>query len=130
MKTLKPSPYPTEASDELLSLRALVAEQRELIELQRRIIEAGLEWEQSGKLPPAPVRNDAVKEALELAKRLKYCNERVSRIGSWIRDGYRERTVQGQKAKVILDAKDIQELDNERLGLLVEVKGIKERLGI
>jgi hypothetical protein len=124
-----------------MGVAAKAGKKKQAYELAREIMEdirpsldgiydAVREWEQSGKLPPAPVRNDAVKEAMELAKRLKYCNERVSRIGSWIRDGYRERTVQGQKAKVILDAKDIQQLDNERLGLLVEVKEIKEKLGI
>ena len=63
-------------------------------------------------------------------KRLKYCNERVSRIKRWISDGFREKVVQGQNVKVLLDAKDVQALDNERLALLVEAKNIKEKLGI
>jgi hypothetical protein len=67
---------------------------------------------------------------LEQMKRLKYCNERVCRINRWLTDGYREKTVKGQKAKVLLDAKDVQELDGERLGLLVEAKEIREKLGI
>jgi len=94
------------------------------------IYDAVREWEVSGKLPPAPVRNDAVKEALELSRRLKYCNERVCRIGRWLTDGYREKTVKGKRVKVLLDAKDVQELDGERLGLMVEAKEIKEKLGI
>lgn len=88
-------------------------------------------WQQTGQLPmrqaTAPT---AAAEVLELMKRLKYCNERVSRIKRWISDGFREKVVQGQNVKVLLDAKDVQALDNERLALLVEAKNIKEKLGI
>jgi len=95
------------------------------------IYDAVREWETSGKLA---VRQLAVgspaQTVMEQMKRLKYCNERVCRINRWLTDGYREKTVKGQKAKVLLDAKDVQELDGERLGLMVEAKTIKEKLGI
>lgn len=94
------------------------------------IYDAVREWEATGKLAVRQLAVGSPEQTVrKLMKRLKYCNERVCRIGGWIRDGYREKTVKGQKAKVILDAKDIQELDNERLRLLVETKEIKEKLG-
>jgi hypothetical protein len=125
-----------------MGVAARAGKKKEAYELAKEIMEdirpeldgiydAVREWEKSGKLAVKQMAADSpAATVLEQMKRLKYCNERVSRIKGWIADGYREKTVQGQKARVLLDAKDVQELDNERLGLLVEGKEIKEKLGI
>lgn len=125
-----------------MGVAARAGKQKVAYELAREIMEeirpeldgiydAVRAWEATGKLTVKQMAADSPeKTVLEQMKRLKYCNERVSRINRWLTDGYREKTVKGEKAKVLLDVKDVQELDGERLGLLVEAKEIKEKLGI
>lgn len=97
------------------------------------IYDAVREWQKTGKLAVRQLAvgsQEAGESVIEMMKRLKYCNERVSRIRGWLNDGYRVKTVKGEKVKVLLTAKDVQALDNERLDMLVEGKTIKEKLGI
>jgi hypothetical protein len=88
------------------------------------------EWAKSGMLPTAAKVDGVVRQTVERMRRIEYCKQRISRIRAWLKAGERTMTVDGRKQAVALDFSDRRELEKELLEREVEMKGIREELGI
>lgn len=88
------------------------------------------EWAKSGRLPTAPEADSAVRQTVEKMRRIEYCKQRISRIRAWLKAGERTVTVDGKKQVSALDFSDKRELEKELLEREVEMRGIREELGI
>lgn len=102
----------------------------EIIPTLDEIYDAAREWGKSGKMPPAVRTDDVVRQTVKKMQRIEYCKQRMSRIRSWLKAGEREMKVEGKKQVVKLEFADRRELDKELLEREVEMKELREELGI
>lgn len=107
------------------------AEQRVNGQLQLDgLYESVREWEKTGQLPSTAKQSSTADDVMTKMKRVKYLNERICRIKKWRKEGQRKKRVKGEQVVVKINLLELQELEKEQLDRELEMKGLKEELGL